>query len=48
MLSEGKSYILFDPWLITIPGICLFLLVLSINMIGDDFQDMMAPEARGT
>jgi len=47
MLSEGKSYILFDPWMITIPGICLFLLVLSINMVGDGLQDMMAPEARG-
>jgi peptide/nickel transport system permease protein len=47
MLSEGKSYILFDPWMITIPGICLFLLVLSINMLGDGLQDAMAPEARG-
>jgi peptide/nickel transport system permease protein len=47
MLSEGKSYILFDPWMITVPGICLFLLVLSINMLGDGLQDAMAPEARG-
>ncbi len=26
---------MFDPWLITIPGLMLFLLVLSVNLLGD-------------
>ena len=46
MIAEGKSYILFDPWLITIPGVFLFLLILGINLLGDGLRDVMAPEGR--
>ncbi|ASM74729.1 MULTISPECIES: ABC transporter permease [Roseobacteraceae] len=46
MISEGKEMLLFEPWLITIPGIALFLLVLSINMLGDGLRDVTAPEGR--
>ncbi|MCG8559408.1 MAG: ABC transporter permease [Hyphomicrobiales bacterium] len=46
MVSEGKDVLLFEPWLITIPGVCLFLLVLSINLVGDGLRDVTAPEAR--
>lgn len=46
MISEGKEMLLFEPWLITIPGVALFLLVLSINMIGDGLRDVTAPEGR--
>jgi len=46
MISEGKDMLLFEPWLITIPGIALFLLVLSINMLGDGIRDVTAPEGR--
>jgi peptide/nickel transport system permease protein len=44
MLSEAKIDIFFDPWMITIPGIALFLLVLAINLIGDGLRDVTAPE----
>ncbi|HET7408682.1 MAG TPA: ABC transporter permease, partial [Paracoccaceae bacterium] len=33
-------------WLITIPGIALFLLVLAINLLGDGLRDVTAPEGR--
>lgn len=46
MISEGKEMLLFEPWLITIPGVALFFLVLSINMIGDGIRDITAPEGR--
>lgn len=46
MLAEGKAYILFDPWLITIPGALLFSLVLAINLVGDGLRDVTSPEAR--
>jgi peptide/nickel transport system permease protein len=36
----------FDPWLISIPGVALFLLVLAINMVGDGLRDVTAPENR--
>lgn len=46
MVAEGKSEILFDPWLITIPGTMLFILVLSINLVGDGLRDVVEPESR--
>tara|TARA_B100000886_G_C20328784_1_gene451436 strand:+ start:37 stop:918 length:882 start_codon:yes stop_codon:yes gene_type:complete len=46
MVSEGKDMMLFEAWLITIPGIALFLLVLSINLLGDGIRDITAPENR--
>jgi peptide/nickel transport system permease protein len=46
MLAEGKSFILFDPWLITLPGLLLFALVLAINLVGDGLRDVTAPDSR--
>ncbi len=46
MISEGKEMLLFESWLITIPGVALFCLVLSINMLGDGIRDVTAPEGR--
>jgi peptide/nickel transport system permease protein len=46
MVSEGKNMMYFEPWLITIPGIALFLLVLAINLLGDGIRDLTAPENR--
>jgi peptide/nickel transport system permease protein len=38
MIAEGKSNILFHPWLIALPGMALVVLVLAINMIGDNLR----------
>ena len=46
MVSEGKDMMYFEPWLITIPGVALFLLVLAINLLGDGLRDLTAPENR--
>ena len=46
MVSEAKGLMFFDPWLITIPGVALFLLMLAINMLGDGLRDVTAPENR--
>ena len=46
MVSEGKDMMLLEPWLITIPGVALFLLVLAINLMGDGVRDITAPENR--
>jgi peptide/nickel transport system permease protein len=47
MISEGREFMLFSPWIITIPGVALFMLVLSINLLGDGIRDITAPESRG-
>lgn len=46
MIAEGKEFLLFDPWVITIPGIALSILVLAVNMLGDGVRDVSAPENR--
>ena len=46
MVSEARGLMFFDPWLITIPGLALFMLVLSINLVGDGLRDVTAPENR--
>ena len=46
MISEAKGLMFFDAWLISIPGIALFLLVLAINLLGDGLRDVTAPENR--
>jgi peptide/nickel transport system permease protein len=46
MIAEGREHLLFEPWVIVIPGIALSLLVLSVNMVGDGIRDIAAPENR--
>jgi peptide/nickel transport system permease protein len=36
----------FKPYLIEIPGLAIFLLVIAINMMGDGVRDVTAPEGR--
>jgi peptide/nickel transport system permease protein len=43
MVAEGKNFMFFDPWLISIPGFALCLLVLAINLLGDGIRDVTAP-----
>jgi peptide/nickel transport system permease protein len=43
ILSVGRSYVESAWWIATLPGLCLFLLVLSINLIGDDLRDRFDP-----
>jgi len=46
MVSEGKNMMLFEPWLVLIPGVVLFVLVLAINLMGDGLRDVTAPDSR--
>lgn len=46
MISEGKDLMLFNPYLVTIPGVALFFLVLGMNLFGDGLRDVTSPEGR--
>ena len=46
MIAEGRSHIFFRPWLVMIPGVALFVLVLSINLLGDGLRDVTSPQGR--
>ncbi len=42
MIAEGKDYMFFEPWVIMVPGLSLFALVLGINLLGDGLRDLLA------
>ena len=44
MLSTGRNYIATAWWIATFPGLALFLLVLSANLIGDTLGDRIGKE----
>ncbi|SFI83365.1 peptide/nickel transport system permease protein [Bosea sp. OK403] len=41
MIAEGREHILFDPWLIALPGSALCLLILAVNLLGDGVRDAL-------
>lgn len=43
MLSEGRAYLSSAWWLATLPGIIIFLIVLSVNFIGNAVRDILDP-----
>ena len=48
MLSqEGRQYMESAPWLALWPGLCLTLVVFSLNMFGDALRDLLDPRLRG-
>lgn len=44
MIAEGKDYMFFSPWVIMIPGVALFVLVLGINLVGDGLRNLLGTE----
>jgi peptide/nickel transport system permease protein len=46
MVAEAKEFMLFEPWMILMPGLAICILVLAINMLGDGIRDATAPEGR--
>lgn len=43
MLATGRDYVETAWWLAVAPGLCLFLLVLSANVLGDHLRDRLDP-----
>lgn len=46
MLQQAQSYPAQAPWYVLAPGFCIFLLVLSMNMLGDGLRDGLDPRMR--
>lgn len=46
MLKNAQSYPSQAPWYVLAPGICLFLLVLTLNTFGDGLRDRLDPRVR--
>jgi peptide/nickel transport system permease protein len=43
MLSTGRNYVATAWWAATLPGLCLFVLVLAVNLTGDAVRDRLDP-----
>ena len=48
MISDGYEYLFSNPALSLAPGICIVLIVLSFNVVGDGLRDAFDPRLRGT
>jgi ABC-type dipeptide/oligopeptide/nickel transport system permease subunit len=46
MLAEARTYILQMWWLVTLPGLALFVTALGINLCGDALRDLLDPRLR--
>jgi peptide/nickel transport system permease protein len=46
MIAEGKQALFYRPWLVILPGTCLFLLVIGANLLGDGLRDITSPQGR--
>jgi peptide/nickel transport system permease protein len=43
MIASSRLYLQMAPWTIFVPGICLALVVLSVNLLGDGLRDRLDP-----
>lgn len=48
MVRAGWDTWRTSPWLITFPGACIFVAVLSLNLLGDGLRDVLDPRQRGS
>ena len=47
MVSGGYKYLLTNAMISFAPGVCILLVVLSFNMVGDGLRDALDPRLRG-
>lgn len=45
MMSVGRNYLATAWWMATYPGLCLFVLVLAVNLLGDTLRDRLDPRS---
>lgn len=47
IISEARPYLLLNPGYVMIPCVCLALLIISLNLLGDGIRDALDPALRG-
>jgi ABC-type dipeptide/oligopeptide/nickel transport system permease subunit len=47
MVSDVYPYLLSAPWLVISPGLCIILIIISFNVVGDSLRDALDPRLRG-
>jgi peptide/nickel transport system permease protein len=46
MVSLGRDYFLEQWWMVTFPGLAIFLSVMAFNLLGDGLQEALSPRLR--
>lgn len=46
MLGEAKIYIFSHPYMVTAPGIVIFLAIIGLNLVGDGLRDALDPRLK--
>jgi len=46
LIGDNRDYLLDAPWTVTVPGVAIFLTVLSVSLIGDGLNDAFNPRLR--
>ena len=45
MLSEGRQFMEYAPWLMIFPGLAIFISVALFNLLGDSVRDVLDPKS---
>ena len=45
-LSNGRNYLLRAWWISSVPGFCIMLTVVAVNLVGDALRDELDPRLR--
>ena len=46
LLSASRQYIREYPYLVTVPGVCIAMVVLAMNLFGDGLRDALDPKLK--
>ena len=46
MVNQGRDFLFVAPWISTLPGLAILLLVLSINLFGEGLRDILDPRLK--
>jgi peptide/nickel transport system permease protein len=48
MVADGREYLRTNWWVVTFPGMAIFISVLGFNLVGDSLRDYFDPRLRQT
>lgn len=46
MLSTGRNFIRSSSWMATMPGLCIAITILGLNLLGDGLRDFLDPKLK--
>lgn len=46
MVSEARSHLFTAPWMMVMPGLCIAVVAIGFNLLGDGMRDALNPRSR--